>query len=226
MGEFIHNLNAMHSHGGNQVISSSINHGVDISAEGRLMIEELLRAIIEGFGAYGRAPVFLIQILKIKGGAFYSEKDLEKAMKAGNIGGAMRGAYEAPNFDLLLRAYRTTSRALSPNFMFLDTPFSKSGKWKTDDPKRYIYELATVGCYTRVPEDVTGEKSSLGHGNLSFTTLNMPRLTIEARIGAGNLTEGERDKDAIEQRVKEIFMESVRNTAIPVVNQLYGRYRY
>ena len=105
-------------------------------------------------------------------------------MKAENIEDAMRGTYEAPNFDLLLRACQTTSKALFPNFMFLDTPFNKNEKWKADDPKRYIYELATMGCRTRVFENVAGEKSSLGRGNLSFTTLNMPRLAIEARIKA------------------------------------------
>ena len=75
-----------------------------------------------------------------------------------------------------------------------------------------------MGCRTRVFENVAGEKSSLGRGNLSFTTLNMPRLAIEARIKAENLIEDERNKDAIEQKAKEIFMESVRNTATLVTN--------
>ena len=74
----------------------------------------------------------------------------------------MRGTYEAPNFDLLLRACQTTSKALFPNFMFLDTPFNKNEKWKADDPKRYIYELATMGCRTRVFENVAGEKIIFG----------------------------------------------------------------
>ena len=77
-----------------------------------------------------------------------------------------------------------------------------------------------MGCRTRVFENVAGEKSSLGRGNLSFTTLNMPRLAIEARIKAENLIEDERNKDAIEQKAKEIFMESVRNTATLVADQL------
>ena len=79
---------------------------------------------------------------------------------------------------------------------------------------------------TLVFENVAGEKSSLGRGNLSFTTLNMPRLAIEARIKAENLIEGERNKDAIEQKAKEIFMESVRNMATLVADQLYERYQY
>ena len=169
MEGFIHNLNTMHSRGGNQVVFSSINYGTDTSAEGRLVIEELLKATIEGLGTRGEVPVFPIQIFKVKDGVSYSEKDFEKAMGAENIEDAMRGTYEAPNFDLLLRACQTTSKALFPNFMFLDTPFNKNEKWKADDPKRYIYELATMGCRTRVFENVAGEKSSLGRGNLSFT---------------------------------------------------------
>ena len=226
MEGFIHNLNTMHSRGGNQVVFSSINYGTDTSAEGRMVIEELLKATIEGLGTRGEVPVFPIQIFKVKDGVSYSEKDYEKAMKMESIEEAMKATYEAPNFDLLLKACQTTSKALFPNFMFLDTPFNKNEKWKADDPKRYIYELATMGCRTRVFENVAGEKSSLGRGNLSFTTLNMPRLAIEARIKAENLIEDERNKDAIEQKAKEIFMESVRNTATLVADQLYERYQY
>ena len=225
MEGFIHNLNTMHSRGGNQVVFSSINYGTDTSAEGRLVIEELLKATIEGLGTRGEVPVFPIQIFKVKDGVSYSEKDFEKAMKAENIEDAMRGTYEAPNFDLLLRACQTTSKALFPNFMFLDTPFNKNEKWKADDPKRYIYELATMGCRTRVFENVAGEKSSLGRGNLSFTTLNMPRLAIEARIKAESLEESGK-KEAIERKAKEIFMESVHALSELIAEQLYARYQY
>ena len=226
MEAFIHNMNTIHSRGGNQVVFSSINYGTDTSAEGRMVIEELLKATIEGLGTRGEVPVFPIQIFKVKDGVSYSEKDFEKAMKAENIEEAMTDRYEAPNFDLLLKACQTTAKALFPNFMFLDAPFNQNEKWRADDPKRYIYELATMGCRTRVFENVAGEKSSLGRGNLSFTTLNMPRLAIEARIKAENLIEDERNKDAIEQKAKEIFMESVRNTATLVADQLYERYQY
>ena len=226
MEGFIHNLNTMHSRGGNQVVFSSINYGTDTSAEGRMVIEELLKATIEGLGTRGEVPVFPIQIFKVKDGVSYSEKDFEKAMKAENIEDAMKDRYEAPNFDLLLKACQTTAKALFPNFMFLDTPFNTNEKWKADDPKRYIYELATMGCRTRVFENVAGEKSSLGRGNLSFTTLNMPRLAIEARIKAENLIEDERNTDAIEQKAKEIFIESVHNMAALVADQLYERYQY
>ena len=143
MEGFIHNLNTMHSRGGNQVVFSSINYGTDTSAEGRLVIEELLKATIEGLGTRGEVPVFPIQIFKVKDGVSYSEKDFEKAMKMEKIEDAMKSTYEAPNFDLLLQACQTTAKALFPNFMFLDTPFNKNEKWKANDPKRYIYELAT-----------------------------------------------------------------------------------
>ena len=226
MEGFIHNLNTMHSRGGNQVVFSSINYGTDTSAEGRMVIEELLKATIEGLGTRGEVPVFPIQIFKVKDGVSYSEKDFEKAMKAENIEEAMTDRYEAPNFDLLLKACQTTAKALFPNFMFLDAPFNQNEKWRADDPKRYIYELATMGCRTRVFENVSGEKSSLGRGNLSFTTLNMPRLAIEARIKAENLIEDERNKDAIEQKAKEIFIESVHQMSVLVADQLYERYQY
>ena len=226
MEAFIHNMNTIHSRGGNQVVFSSINYGTDTSAEGRMVIEELLKATIEGLGTRGEVPVFPIQIFKVKDGVSYSEKDFEKAMKAENIEEAMTDRYEAPNFDLLLKACQTTAKALFPNFMFLDTPFNTNEKWKADDPKRYIYELATMGCRTRVFENVAGEKSSLGRGNLSFTTLNMPRLAIEARIKAENLIEDERNTAAIEQKAKEIFIESVHSMAALVADQLYERYQY
>ena len=117
MEGFIHNLNTMHSRGGNQVVFSSINYGTDTSAEGRMVIEELLKATIEGLGTRGEVPVFPIQIFKVKDGVSYSEKDFEKAMKAENIEEAMTDRYEAPNFDLLLKACQTTAKALFPNFM-------------------------------------------------------------------------------------------------------------
>ena len=190
MEGFIHNLNTMHSRGGNQVVFSSINYGTDTSAEGRMVIEELLKATIEGLGSRGEVPVFPIQIFKIKDGVSYSEEDYKKAMA--NFDDAVAGKiqFKAPNFDLFLKACRTTAKALFPNFMFLDAPYNQNEKWNANDPKRYRYELATMGCRTRVYENVAGEKTSLGRGNLSFTTMNMPRLAIEARIKAESIQIG------------------------------------
>lgn len=226
MEGFIHNLNTMHSRGGNQVVFSSINYGTDTSAEGRMVIEELLNATIEGLGTRGEVPVFPIQIFKVKNGVSYSEQDFKKAMLANSIEEALKEQYETPNFDLLLKACQTTAKALFPNFMFLDTSFNQNEKWQANDPRRYIYELATMGCRTRVFENVAGEKSSLGRGNLSFTTLNMPRLAIEARIKAENIVSDKRNKDTIEMKAKELFLESVHDMATLVADQLYERYQY
>lgn len=225
MEGFIHNLNTMHSRGGNQVVFSSINYGTDTSAEGRLVMEELLTTTMEGLGTRGEVPVFPIQIFKIKDGVSYSEEDYQKAMA--DFDGAMNGKvrFSAPNFDLFLKACRTTAKALFPNFMFLDAPYNVNDLWRADDPKRYRYELATMGCRTRVYENVAGEKSSLGRGNLSFTTLNLPRLAIEAKIKAENMVETS-NKDALEQKGKELFIQSVHSTAKLVADQLYTRYQY
>lgn len=225
MEGFIHNLNTMHSRGGNQVVFSSINYGTDTSAEGRMVIEELLKATIEGLGARGEVPVFPIQIFKIKDGVSYSENDFQKTMA--HFEDALEGKieFEAPNFDLFLKACRTTAKALFPNFMFLDTPFNQNEKWDANDPKRYRYELATMGCRTRVFENLNGEKTSLGRGNLSFTTMNLPRLAIEARIKAENMHE-DGNPDAIERTAKKEFLESVRRMAEFIGEQLYTRYQY
>jgi len=225
MEGFVHNLNTMHSRGGNQVVFSSINYGTDTSAEGRMVIEELLKATVQGLGARGEVPVFPIQIFKVKDGVSYSDNDYEKAMA--DFDAALKGeiTFDAPNFDLLLKACHTTAKALFPNFMFLDTPFNIHEKWNASDPKRYRYELATMGCRTRVFDNVAGEKTSLGRGNLSFTTINMPRLAIEARIQAESLTEGERP-EATEKKAKELFLKALREKAQLVAEQLYSRYQY
>ena len=225
MEGFIHNLNTMHSRGGNQVVFSSINYGTDTSAEGRMVIEELLKATIEGLGTRGEVPVFPIQIFKIKDGVSYSEADYKRAME--DFDAAMEGKveFEAPNFDLFLKACRTTAKALFPNFMFLDTPFNQHEKWDASDPKRYRYELATMGCRTRVFENLNGEKTSLGRGNLSFTTMNLPRLAIGARIKAESMSDCQ-SQDAIERLAKEIFISSVHDMAVFIAEQLYTRYKY
>lgn len=225
MEGFIHNLNTMHSRGGNQVVFSSINYGTDTSAEGRMVIEELLKATIEGLGTRGEVPVFPIQIFKIKDGVSYSEADYKRAME--DFDAAMEGKveFETPNFDLFLKACRTTAKALFPNFMFLDTPFNQHEKWDASDPKRYRYELATMGCRTRVFENLNGEKTSLGRGNLSFTTMNLPRLAIEARIKAESMSDCQ-SQDAIERLAKEIFISSVHDMAVFIAEQLYTRYQY
>lgn len=224
MEGFIHNLNTMHSRGGNQVVFSSINYGTDTSAEGRLVIRELLSATTEGLGQ-GEVPVFPIQIFKIKAGISYSEEDYKLAMA--DFDKAIKGEikFTAPNFDLLLEACRTTSIALFPNFLFLDSPYNQNELWEASDPKRYRYELATMGCRTRVFENLHGEKSSFGRGNLSFTSMNMPRLAIEARREAEELYP-DGDKRVIRKEACTIFKASVRSVSTLIAEQLYERYLY
>lgn len=158
MEAFIHNMNTIHSRGGNQVVFSSINYGTDTSAEGRCIIRELLHSTYEGVGN-GATAIFPIQIWKKKRGVNYCEGD--------------------PNYDLYHLACKVTARRFFPNFVNLDATFNQHEKWRADDPKRYMYEVATMGCRTRVFENRYGEKTSIGRGNLSFTTINLVRLAIE-----------------------------------------------
>ncbi|MDE6311990.1 MAG: anaerobic ribonucleoside triphosphate reductase [Muribaculaceae bacterium] len=158
MEAFIHNMNTIHSRGGNQVVFSSINYGTDTSAEGRCIIRELLHSTYEGVGN-GATAIFPIQIWKKKRGVNYLEGD--------------------PNYDLYRLACKVTARRFFPNFVNLDATFNHHDKWRADDPERYKYEIATMGCRTRVFEDRYGEKTSIGRGNLSFTTVNIVRLAIE-----------------------------------------------
>lgn len=224
MEGFVHNLNTMHSRGGNQVVFSSVNYGTDTSEEGRMVIRELLAATVEGLGQ-GEVPIFPIQIFKVKEGVNYSEADYAKAQA--DFAGALAGKYtfETPNFDLLLLACKTTSHALFPNFLFLDTPFNQHELWRADDPKRYLHEIATMGCRTRVFENVCGPKTSVGRGNLSFTTMNLPRLAIEASRRA----QRELPTAPVEQqqeRARVLFLESVREMASFIGDQLHERYLY
>ena len=158
MEAFIHNMNTIHSRGGNQVVFSSINYGTDTSAEGRCVIRELLNSTYEGVGN-GATAIFPIQIWKKKRGVSYLPDD--------------------PNYDLYCLACKVTARRFFPNFVNLDATFNQHEKWSADDPERYRYEVATMGCRTRVFEDRYGEKTSIGRGNLSFTTINIVRLAIE-----------------------------------------------
>ncbi len=225
MEGFIHNLNTMHSRGGNQVVFSSINYGTDTSPEGRMVIEELLSATVEGLGK-GEVPIFPIQIFKVKEGINYTEADYQKAIA--DFDTALKGdiSFDAPNFDLLLSACYTSSKALFPNFVFLDTEYNKNDLWKADDPKRYLYEIATMGCRTRVYENVVdGVKSSVGRGNLSFTSINLPRLAIQARRDAEETNPGQ-EKKVVRQEAIALFLSSVRKTAELVAEQLYERYSY
>ncbi len=158
MEAFIHNMNTIHSRGGNQVVFSSINYGTDTSAEGRCIIRELLNSTYEGVGN-GATAIFPIQIWKKKRGVSYLPGD--------------------PNHDLYELACKVTARRFFPNFVNLDATFNHHEKWRADDPERYRWEVATMGCRTRVFENRYGEKTSIGRGNLSFSTINIVRIAIE-----------------------------------------------
>ena len=158
MEAFVHNMNTIHSRGGNQVVFSSINYGTDTSAEGRCIIREILNTTYEGVGN-GSTAIFPIQIWKKKRGVSYLPED--------------------PNYDLYKFACKVTARRFFPNFLNLDASYNRDDAWKADDPKRYEHEVATMGCRTRVYTNKFGPKTSIGRGNLSFTTINIVRIAIE-----------------------------------------------
>ena len=158
MEAFIHNMNTIHSRGGNQVVFSSINYGTDTSAEGRCIIRELLKSTDRGVGN-GETAIFPIQIWKKKRGVSYLPTDR--------------------NHDLYQLACKVSAHRFFPNFLNLDATFNQSEEWRADDPKRYLNEVATMGCRTRVYENRFGPKTSVGRGNLSFSTINIVRLAIE-----------------------------------------------
>ena len=159
MEAFVHNMNTIHSRGGNQVVFSSINYGTDTSAEGRCIIREILNTTYEGVGN-GSTAIFPIQIWKKKRGVSYLPEDR--------------------NYDLYKFACKVSARRFFPNFLNLDASYNVDEAWHEDDPKRYVHEVATMGCRTRVYANNFGPKTSIGRGNLSFTTINIVKLAIEA----------------------------------------------
>ncbi len=159
MEAFVHNLNTMHSRAGAQVPFSSINFGTDTSAEGRMVIKDFLEATYAGLGK-GETPIFPVSIFKVKEGVNYNPED--------------------PNYDLFKLACKVSAKRLFPNFSFLDAPFNleyyKEGDYRT--------EVGYMGCRTRVMADVTdpNNQTTGGRGNLSFTSINLPRLGIKHGI--------------------------------------------
>lgn len=182
MEGLIHNLNTMHSRAGAQVPFSSINYGMDTRWEGRLAIEQLLLATEAGLGN-GETPIFPIQIFRVKEGVNYNPGD--------------------PNYDLFKLAIKVSAKRLFPNFSFIDAPFNLQ-YYKPGHPET---EVAYMGCRTRVMGNVCGEETAPGRGNLSFTSINLPRLAIEA--------EGD----------KEYFYERLDRTLMLVRKQLLDRYQ-
>lgn len=193
MEAFIHNMNTIHSRGGNQVVFSSVNYGTDTSAEGRCVIRELLLSTYNGVGNHATA-IFPIQIWKKKRGVNFLPGD--------------------PNYDLFKLACRVTAKRFFPNFVNLDAPYNQSDKWRADDPKRYMYEVATMGCRTRVFEDRFGESQSVGRGNMSFSTINLPGIALSVMH--------------IENKDKRLltFFEKLTDAINITGKQLYERYQF
>lgn len=155
---FIHNLNTMHSRAGAQVPFSSINFGTDTSEPGRMLIKNYLKALESGLGNH-ETPIFPIAIFKLKEGVNYNEDD--------------------PNYDLFELATHVSAKRMFPNFSFIDAPFNLE-HYDSNNPKT---EVAYMGCRTRVLADVNSEEQEVvSRGNLSFTTINLPRLGIKHGI--------------------------------------------
>lgn len=191
MEAFIHNLNTMHSRAGAQVPFSSINFGTDTSACGRMVIKNFLLATDAGLGK-GETPIFPVSIFKVKEGINYNKED--------------------PNYDLFRLACKTSAKRLFPNFSFLDAPFNLPF-YKPGEPKT---EVGYMGCRTRVMSDVTdpNNQTTGGRGNLSFTSINLPRIAIKHGICLK-----ERDKADMDG-----FYEELGNMMELVKDQLLERF--
>ena len=214
MESFIHNMNTIHSRGGNQVVFSSINYGTDTSPEGRCIIREILQSTYEGVGN-GETAIFPIQIWKKKRGINYLPEDR--------------------NYDLYKFSCKVAAKRFFPNYINLDATFNVNDKWKKEDPKRWYYECATMGCRTRVFENRHGEKTSIGRGNLSFTTVNLPKIAIESAMKAQaklgiqfDLGIGSESKitEQYKKTVKKIFFNELEKYMTISAHQLYERYKF
>ena len=183
MEAFIHNLNTMHSRAGAQVPFSSVNFGTDTSPEGRMVIKNYLLATDEGLG-HGETPIFPISIFKVKEGVNYNKED--------------------PSYDLFRLACKVSAKRLFPNFSFLDSSFNKAFY----EPGNFQTEVGYMGCRTRVLANVCGPSVTPGRGNLSFTSINLPRIGLKHGIALG-----ERDKADMKAFYEELdeIMDLVKN---------------
>ena len=158
MEALIHNLNTMHSRAGAQTPFSSVNYGMDTSPEGRMVMKNVLLATESGMG-HGETPIFPIQIFRVKEGVNYNPGD--------------------PNYDLFQLAIKVSAKRLFPNFSFQDAPFNLAS-YNPDDVRT---EIGYMGCRTRVVANNYDKNNEITYsrGNLSFTSINLPRLAIEAK---------------------------------------------
>ncbi|SEH32665.1 ribonucleoside-triphosphate reductase class III catalytic subunit [Selenomonas sp. KH1T6] len=156
MEALIHNFNTLHSRAGAQVPFSSINYGMDTTPEGRLVTREVLNAIWAGLGN-GETPIFPISVFQLKAGVNYNPDDR--------------------NYDLFMKACKVSAKRLFPNFVNLDAPYNLQ-YYKEGDYNSYV---ATMGCRTRVMSNVNGPEESGSRGNFAFTTINLPKMALEAK---------------------------------------------
>jgi ribonucleoside-triphosphate reductase (formate) len=183
MEAFVHNLNTMHSRAGAQIPFSSINYGMDTSAEGRLVIKNILLATEAGLGN-GETPIFPIHIFRVKEGVNYNPGE--------------------PNYDLFKLACRVSAKRLFPNFAFLDAPYNLK-YYRPGIPET---EIAYMGCRTRVVGNVHDPEREVtyGRGNLSFTTVNLPKIALRSNKNV------------------DIFFEELDKKIVLVINQLLERF--
>ncbi len=184
MEAFVHNLNTMHSRAGAQIPFSSINYGMDTTTEGRLVIKSILLAMDAGLGN-GETAIFPINIFKVKDGVNYNPGE--------------------PNYDLFQLACKVSAKRLFPNFSFIDAPFNKEF-YKEGN---HDTEIAYMGCRTRVMSNIndTERQTTGGRGNLSFTSINLPRMAIKAN---GNI---------------DVFFEDLERKVTLVIEQLKERFK-
>ncbi|OED58963.1 anaerobic ribonucleoside triphosphate reductase [Acholeplasma laidlawii] len=182
MESLVHNLNTMHSRAGAQVPFSSINYGTDTSHEGRLVVSSILDATTRGLGS-GETPIFPIQIFKLKEGVNLNQGD--------------------PNYDLFQKAMATSAKRLFPNFSFLDAPFNKVF-YKEGNPDT---EIAYMGCRTRVMSNIHDSNKEIvtGRGNLSFTSINLPRLALTSKSEAQFFNQLDETIDLVTEQLLERF---------------------
>lgn len=183
MEALVHNLNTMHSRAGAQIPFSSINYGLDTSPEGRMVIKNVLLATEAGLGN-GETPVFPIHIFRVKEGVNYNPED--------------------PNYDLFKLACRVSAKRLFPNFSFMDAPFNAQ-YYVEGNPDT---EIAYMGCRTRVMQNYfdPNRQTTGGRGNLSFTSINLPRIALRAH---GNI---------------DLFFEDLDRKVDLVIDQLLERF--
>ncbi len=199
MEAFIHNLNTMHSRAGAQVPFSSVNFGTDTSPEGRMVIENFLKATDAGLGK-NETPIFPISIFKIKEGVNYNPED--------------------KNYDLFKLACKVSAKRLFPNFSFIDAPFNM----EYYNPEDYNTEVAYMGCRTRVLGNHVDPNKSVtaGRGNISFTSINLPRIGIKHGLANNEKSDLEGFYKELEERMELVKDQLLERFEVQCGKRIYN----